>query len=96
MRFLAKAGATVYFGARSIEKAEAATGKIYEENPSVKEGQVNWVQMDMASMKSVLKASEEILQKETKLHLLINNAAHEGTEPTKLADSGVQITMQTK
>ncbi|KAI1367099.1 NAD(P)-binding protein [Xylaria arbuscula] len=95
VRFLAKAGAKVYFGARSIEKAEAALEKLYEENPTIKEGQVNWVQMDMASMKSVLKGSEEILKKESKLHLLINNAAHEGTEPTKLADSGVQITMQT-
>ncbi|KAI0428568.1 NAD(P)-binding protein [Xylaria sp. FL1042] len=93
--FLAKAGAKVYFGARSPEKAEAACEKIYTENPNVRKGQVNWVQMDMVCMKSILDACDKIRNRESKLHLLINNAAHEGTEPTKLADSGVQITMQT-
>ncbi|KAI1304519.1 NAD(P)-binding protein [Xylaria venustula] len=93
--FLAKAGAKVYFGARSAERAEAACKKIYQENPSVTQGQVNYVQMDMVCMKSILAACEKLRENESKLHLLINNAAHEGTEPTKLADSGVQITMQT-
>ncbi|KAI0817252.1 NAD(P)-binding protein [Xylaria sp. FL0064] len=93
--FLAKAGAKVWFGARSPQKAEAACEKIHAENPNVRKGQVNWVQMDMVSMKSVLEGCEKVRNKESKLHLLINNAAHEGTEPTKLADTGVQITMQT-
>ncbi|KAI0972721.1 NAD(P)-binding protein, partial [Xylaria arbuscula] len=93
--FLAKAGAKVYFGARSAERAEEACKKIYQENPSVTKGQINYVQVDMACMKSILAACDKLREKESKLHLLINNAAHEGTEPTKLADSGVQITMQT-
>ncbi|KAI0185008.1 hypothetical protein EV127DRAFT_456490 [Xylaria flabelliformis] len=93
--FLAKAGAKVYFGARSTERAEAARERMYRENPSLREGQVNWLQMDMASMKSVLAACDKLRETESRLHLLINNAAHEGSEPSKLADSGVQITMQT-
>lgn len=60
------------------------------------QGQIAWLHMDMADMKSILIACGEINRKESKLHLLFNNAAHEGTEPSKLVDPGVQVTMQTK
>ncbi|KAI0405059.1 NAD(P)-binding protein [Xylaria palmicola] len=93
--FLAKAGAKVYFGARSADRAAAACKKMYQENPSVRQGQINWLQMDMACMKSIQAASDKLREKETRLHILINNAAHEGSEPSKMADTGVQITMQT-
>ncbi|KAI1819735.1 NAD(P)-binding protein [Xylaria intraflava] len=93
--FLAKAGAKVYFGARSPERAEAACKKMYRENPSVRQGQVNWLQMDMACMESILTACDKLRSRESSLHILINNAAHEGTEPSKMADSGIQVTMQT-
>ncbi|RYP36754.1 hypothetical protein DL767_003253 [Monosporascus sp. MG133] len=93
--FLAKAGAKVYFGARSTEKAEAACKKIYQENPSVRQGQITWLHMDMACTKSILVACDKLRNMESRLHLLINNAAHEGTDPSKLADSGAQVTMQT-
>jgi len=52
--------------------------------------------VDMAVMKSVLTACDKLRAAESKLHLLVHNAAHEGTEPSKMADSGIQITMQTK
>ncbi|RYP65278.1 hypothetical protein DL771_008390 [Monosporascus sp. 5C6A] len=91
-----KAGAKVYFGARSAEKAEAACKKIYQENPSVRQGQITWLHMDMTCLKSILVTCEKLRNTESRLHLLINNAAHEGTEPSKLADSGAQVTMQTK
>ncbi|KAJ2974579.1 hypothetical protein NUW58_g8616 [Xylaria curta] len=93
--FLARAGAKVYFGARSSERAETACEKMYQENPGVRQGQINWLQIDMACMKSILAACAKFRDRESKLDLLINNAAHEGTEPSKLADSGVQVTMQT-
>lgn len=93
--FLAKAGAKVYFGARSTAKAEAACERMYRENPGLRPGQVNWIQADMASMASVLAACGKLRAAESKLHILIHNAGHEGTEPSKMADSGIQITMQT-
>lgn len=86
----------MYFGARSTERAEAARERMYRENPGLRLGQVNWLQMDMESMKSILAACDKLRDLESKLHILINNAAHEGSAPSKLADSGVQITMQTK
>ncbi|TLD07673.1 hypothetical protein PgNI_10627 [Pyricularia grisea] len=93
--FLAKAGAKVYFGARSASRAEAAVERMYRENPGLLHGQVNWLQVDMASMKSVLAGCDKFRASESKLNILIHNAAHEGREPSNMADSGVQITMQT-
>ncbi|KID72761.1 uncharacterized protein G6M90_00g093240 [Metarhizium brunneum] len=93
--FLAKAGAKVYFGARSTERAEAACNKMYQENPSVRPGQITWLHMDMADMKSIHVGCDKLRETEPRLHILINNAAHEGTEPAKIVDPGVQVTMQT-
>ncbi|KAH0601133.1 hypothetical protein MHUMG1_00004 [Metarhizium humberi] len=94
--FLAKAGAKVYFGARSAERAEAACNKMYQENPGVRPGQITWLHMDMADMKSIHAGCDKLRETELRLHILINNAVHEGTEPSKIVDPGVQVTMQTK
>ncbi|TWU72718.1 hypothetical protein ED733_004446 [Metarhizium rileyi] len=93
--FLAKAGAKVYFGARSAEKAEAARRKMYQENPSVQKGKITWLLMDMADMESIRAGCNKLRETESRLHLLVNNAAHEGTEPSKMVCPGIQVTMQT-
>jgi len=79
--------ATVYIGARSIPKAEAAIKSLIDSTLNEK---VFLLQMDLADLHSVKKAAEEfqkfvtfsffptclfiVCRKETKLHVLINNA----------------------
>ena len=68
---LAKRGAKVIICCRSLERAEAALVDIKKDSGSEL---VENVQLDLASLKSVRKCAETILEKEEKVDYLINNA----------------------
>jgi len=61
--------------ARSEAKAHAAIEKIYANNKSVETGKLIFLPLDLADLDSVVKAAEIFLKQETKLDVLVNNAA---------------------
>ncbi|EJD00113.1 NAD-binding protein [Fomitiporia mediterranea MF3/22] len=69
VRGLVSHNAKVYLAARSAEKANAAIEELKKDTG--KEAQ--FLQVDLASVKSVRRAAEEFLGKEQQLHALINN-----------------------
>nr|XP_046245142.1 dehydrogenase/reductase SDR family member 13-like [Scatophagus argus] len=68
---LAKRGARVILACRSKEKAEAAAFDIRRESGN---NQVVFMQLDLASFKSVRSFAENFLKTEPRLDILINNA----------------------
>ncbi len=70
-RILAQRGARVILACRSRKRAEAAIASILDEVP---DAQVEFRELDLASLDSVRAFAEGILETETRLDLLINNA----------------------
>ena len=70
-RALATDGATVIMACRSVEKAKAAKEAIEREPLS---GSLEVVELDLASLESVRRGADQILQRHPILDLLINNA----------------------
>lgn len=68
---LARAGATVYMGCRSTSRGSSAIESIRSLVPSAK---LHLLLIDHMSLSSVVSATNELKQKEGKLHGLINNA----------------------
>lgn len=68
---LAKHHAKVYMGARNEEKARSAIESIKEDIPYA---EIEFLLMDMMDLSSVVAASKSILQKESRLHGIVNNA----------------------
>ncbi len=68
---LLKKGATVIAGCRSLEKAEKARHKLIKETNSAK---IDVLEIDLADLKKVNKAIDQITTKYKKLNLLVNNA----------------------
>ncbi|RPB14759.1 NAD(P)-binding protein [Morchella conica CCBAS932] len=64
-------GAKVYMAARTESKALAAIQDIKSKVPTAK---VEFIEMDLSSFSSVKKGADDFLSKETKLHVLLNNA----------------------
>ena len=64
-------GARVILACRSEKRALPAVKEIVEKT---KNTQVVFMELDLASFKSVQKFSEEFLKKESRLDVLINNA----------------------
>jgi NAD(P)-dependent dehydrogenase (short-subunit alcohol dehydrogenase family) len=67
--------AKVYIGARSSEKAEAAIREMRNKNPSIGENNLVPFVADLGDIREVRAAAEGLLQTESKLDILINNAA---------------------
>ena len=67
---LLQRNAKVYLAARSRSKAEAAISLLKEATGK----EAIFLELDLASLKSVKKAAEEFLSKEHELHMLFNNA----------------------
>ena len=82
---LAKRGAKVIICCRSLERAEAALEDIKKDSGSQL---VENVQLDLASLKSVRKCAETILEKEEKVDYLINNAGKSNVLTDCLAKLG--------
>lgn len=73
---LAGMGAKVILACRSQEKAEAAMSAIKTTQP---EARLQFLSLDLANLKKVREAANKILESETRLDVLINNAGLFGT-----------------
>ncbi|TFY66520.1 hypothetical protein EVG20_g4574 [Dentipellis fragilis] len=88
---LALHGAKVYLACRSKAKATAAIAELEKTSPSLKDqNRLVWLPLDLSSMHSAKKAAEEVLAKEDRLDILINNAAR-GVEKYELSKNGVEL-----
>ncbi|KAF7289657.1 hypothetical protein HMN09_01328200 [Mycena chlorophos] len=69
-------GATVYLAARSESKAKEAIARLENEVPATDSGRgkVVFLELDLSDLRSVRKAAEEFMVKETRLDVLFNNA----------------------
>ncbi|KAJ5619790.1 hypothetical protein N7510_003774 [Penicillium lagena] len=75
-KILYAAGGTVYIAARSLSRCEGAIEKIKAQTSGRKaEGTLKIMVVDLADLGAVKTAAEEFLQQETRLDVLINNAA---------------------
>jgi NAD(P)-dependent dehydrogenase (short-subunit alcohol dehydrogenase family) len=82
-RALAAAGATVVIAARNQERAAEAMGRIRDGIPSAS---LELVELDLGSLASVQKASEEILAVHPTVDLLVNNAGVMGIPERRTTD----------
>ncbi|KAI6004396.1 NAD(P)-binding protein [Pisolithus orientalis] len=85
---LARRGAKVYMAARNKEKAEAAIAKLKE----VGLEQVVWLELDLSDPRNAKTAAKEFMSKESRLDILIHNAAVL-FEPYEILADGVQRIM---
>ena len=67
-------GATVYLAARSESKADEAIARLEKEVSATGRGKVVFLELDLSDLRSVRKAAEEFLSKESRLDVLFNNA----------------------
>ncbi|KAF5591718.1 carbonyl reductase [Fusarium pseudocircinatum] len=84
VRFLARKGAKVYLTTRSEVRARQAIDKLRQDTV-FDERNVQYLVMDLYDPVSITRAVEDLKRKETKLHILINNAAA-STSSTMLVD----------
>ncbi|KAI0339170.1 NAD-P-binding protein [Trametopsis cervina] len=73
IQHLARKGAKVYMGARSESKAKAAIERLSAEG--LGSGEVRHLSLDLSDPRLAKAAAEDFLTKETRLDILINNAA---------------------
>ena len=88
---LALHGAKVYLAARSPSKAADAILKIKSQDSST---QVEYLPLDLASLESVRKAAEQLIQNEEKVDILVCNAAVIAQELC-FAENGIEMDFQT-
>ncbi|KAF5531893.1 short-chain dehydrogenase reductase family oxidoreductase [Fusarium phyllophilum] len=84
VRFLALKGAKVYLTTRSEARARQAKDKVTKDT-GIDARNVQYLVMDLYDPVSITHAVEELKREETKLHILINNAAA-STSSTMLVD----------
>ena len=72
---LAQKGAKVYIGARSESKANGAIETLLKANASLKPEQLDSFVADLGDLKQVASAADALLDKESRLDILVNNAA---------------------
>ncbi|CAJ0871523.1 3562_t:CDS:10 [Entrophospora sp. SA101] len=85
-RELARKNAHVFVLSRSIERGTAAVEKIKQETKNQK---VEFLQLDLQSLKSVKECAESFLARKLPLHVLINNAGIMATKFSLTVD-GIQ------
>ncbi|KAI9164156.1 Short-chain dehydrogenase/reductase [Paramyrothecium foliicola] len=74
VRHLAQHGAKVYATTRSMESATRAQGHL-SSHTGIPPGAVEWLQMDLADLKSITETAKEISRRADRLDILVNNAA---------------------
>ncbi|KAL0569740.1 hypothetical protein V5O48_012216 [Marasmius crinis-equi] len=74
VKHLARAGAKVYLGARTITKAKEAIEHLRWEGLSPGNGEVVWLELDLRSPASAKRAAEDVIRRERRLDILVNNA----------------------
>ena len=82
-RELSRAGATVVLACRNVDKAERAADGIRANGGR---GPVEVLELDLADLSSVQRASRTFLASNRPLHLLINNAGLMALDPSKTVD----------
>ncbi|KDR76480.1 hypothetical protein GALMADRAFT_210460 [Galerina marginata CBS 339.88] len=90
VKFLARKGAKVYLGARNEVKAKAAIAQLEQEG--LGSGSVEWLYVNMSDPRWAKEAAEDFLQKESRLDILINNAAVL-SGPYEITRDGLNLTM---
>ncbi|EHK49382.1 hypothetical protein TRIATDRAFT_6294, partial [Trichoderma atroviride IMI 206040] len=73
--FLAIKGAKVYCTTRSEDKAKTARDVLQAKYPEIDQEKVKWLLLDLSDLQSITDAADELKNSETKLDILINNAA---------------------
>ena len=68
--FLAKAGAKVYLASRSESKARKAIEDIHREEPSLKQGSIGFLHLDLADIKNIVNAAATLKANEQKVDIL--------------------------
>jgi len=81
----------LYMGARSENRAQEAIQKLRNQVPNA---QIEWLPLDLADLKSVEEAASIFKKKESRLHLLINNAGIMAT-PYETNKDGIEIQFAT-
>jgi NAD(P)-dependent dehydrogenase (short-subunit alcohol dehydrogenase family) len=92
VKHLARRGAKVYMAARNKSKAEEAITKLKGEGLAPGNGEVIWLELDLSDPRNAKKTAQEFLNKETRLDVLIHNAAVL-MEKYQLSTDGVQEIM---
>lgn len=85
---LARKGAKVYLVCRNEERAQRAIRSLREEVPS---GCFDYIHFDLTRLRTCKDAAETFLKRETRLDILINNAAVRRCSSYCLSENGVEI-----
>ncbi|KAF8500193.1 NAD-P-binding protein [Russula emetica] len=72
---LVRRGAKVYLAARSEEKAENAIRRMEEEGMGERKGELVWLPIDLTDPRKAKAAAEWFVKRESRLDILVNNAA---------------------
>ncbi|KAJ5619636.1 hypothetical protein N7510_003620 [Penicillium lagena] len=75
VRLLAQRGAKVYFTSRSESKAQKAKDTLLTNYPDTDAKNIEWLLLDLSDLKSIDAVAHELNEKESKVDILINNAA---------------------
>ncbi|KAF8909345.1 NAD-P-binding protein [Gymnopilus junonius] len=73
VQFLVRKGAKVYIAARNEQKALDAIKQLEKEGMA--EGKLEWLKLDLSDPRIAKEAAQDFLEKETRLDILVNNAA---------------------
>lgn len=92
VQFLARKGAKVYMACRREEAYKDAVRQL--ENAGLGDGTVRWLHLDLSDPRHASSAAEELLKKEDRLDVLINNAAR-GAGPWTITKDGIRESMNT-
>ena len=87
VKALVEKGATVVMGCRSIKKADAVRNCL---NETVDMGQIDLIEIDLADLRKVTEAADQMKRKYDRLDLLINNAGVMAP-PRTLSKQGLEI-----
>ncbi|KAJ7735625.1 NAD-P-binding protein [Mycena maculata] len=87
IQMLARKGAKVYMGARDQGRAEAAIKQL--ESEDINDGSVHWLKLDLTDPRAARAAAKELLEKEKRLDILVNNAAMGPTGALKFDKNGL-------
>ncbi|KAK0213945.1 NAD-P-binding protein [Armillaria fumosa] len=75
LQYLSRMGAKVYMAARDENRAKEAINRLNEEGREPGLGEVIWHELDLIDPRSVKESAERFIARETKLDILVNNAA---------------------
>ncbi|KAF7301039.1 NAD-binding protein [Mycena indigotica] len=93
IQMLARKGAKVYMAARDEGRAIEAIKKLEAEN--INDGSVHWLKLDLSDPRLTVGAAKELMEKEERLDIIVNNAARALPGPYQLNKDGLLDIMVT-